>query len=135
MGNGKRTPGAHTPGARTPGARLPGAQPKNMNALKHGFYSKQFKEDEIADLDNLLSQGLDNEIRMLRIMARRLFEYASGCTNPHDMALSLSTLGIASVRLANLMRSQKAIIGETGGEVEIALKQALSELKAEWNLR
>ncbi len=38
-----------------------GAQPGNLNALKNGFYSRQFRELENADLSQV-SEGLKDEI-------------------------------------------------------------------------
>ena len=52
--------------------RKRGGQPGNLNALKHGFYSRLFREPEIADLDTLAmleSVGVDDlrgEVVMMR---------------------------------------------------------------------
>jgi uncharacterized protein YjcR len=43
--------------------RRQGGQQGNLNALKHGFYSKQFQEGEIADLEK--AEGLKEEIGMM----------------------------------------------------------------------
>jgi len=50
-----------------------GAQPGNLNALRHGFYSRYFRSIELADLDQL-SAGLESEIAMLRVQTRRFLE-------------------------------------------------------------
>jgi len=43
--------------------RRQGGQQGNLNALKHGFYSMQFQEGEIADLEK--AEGLKEEIGMM----------------------------------------------------------------------
>ena len=37
-----------------------GAQPGNVNALKHGFYSQQFRNGELADLDSFEDTNLQD---------------------------------------------------------------------------
>jgi hypothetical protein len=63
--------------------RKRGAQPGNTNALKHGFYSHRFNNLEISDLNTALSDGLTDEIALLRVIIRRVFEYAD--TDAQDL--------------------------------------------------
>ncbi len=114
--------------------RKRGAPKGNLNALKHGFYSRQFRLGEGVDLERISGPGLDNEIEMLRVATRRMFDMAGVVGEPHEMAWILRTLGMTSVQLASLLRTKKALEGGSN-EVEEALKQALSELQQEWNLR
>jgi len=44
-----------------------GGQPGNVNAVKHGFYSRRFRELEAEDLDAALQNGLGDEIDMMRV--------------------------------------------------------------------
>jgi hypothetical protein len=48
--------------------RQRGGQPGNLNALKHGFYSKTFKKIETEDLESMGGEGLEDEIEMMRIV-------------------------------------------------------------------
>jgi hypothetical protein len=54
-----------------------GAQPGNTNALKHGFYSARFSPLEARDLDVALRDGVEDEIALLRITIRRVFDLAT----------------------------------------------------------
>jgi hypothetical protein len=103
-----------------------GAQPGNLNALKNGFYSRQFRELENADLGRV-SDGLKDEIRMLRVLIRRMFDLASGDDGDlEQMAGCLNALGMASTRLANLLRTDQKLSVDTS-EFAGNLSQALAE--------
>ena len=92
-----------------PQKRKRGAQPNNTNALKHGFYSHRFNNLELTDLDTTLSEGLTDEIALLRVIIRRVFEYADSAAQDLDTwSHALNTLGAASTRLAGLLRTQQA---------------------------
>jgi hypothetical protein len=54
------------------GARRRGAQPGNKNALRHGFYSRQFKAEEIKRLDEQDPTDVKAEIELLRVVLDRL---------------------------------------------------------------
>jgi hypothetical protein len=108
--------------------RKRGGQPGNTNALKHGFYSHRFRNIELSDLDSALSDGLVDEIALLRVIIRRVFEYAD--TGDQDLdawTRTLNTLGAASTRLAGLIRTQQVITGN-GGDVVDVLSQAIGEV-------
>jgi hypothetical protein len=101
-----------------------GAQPGNLNALKHGFYSRSFKELENSDLEAMLAQDLESEIAMLRVVVRRAFELStapsdagrvgrcssSSVSRPSagqdlDKAIHvMNSLGMASIRLGSLLK-------------------------------
>jgi hypothetical protein len=108
--------------------RRPGAQPGNTNALKHGFYSRRFNPLEINDLDVALREGVEDEIALLRVTIRRVFDLATQeGDDPETWCKALSTLGLASSRLAGLVRTQKLIKGDSSS-VASALSQALGEV-------
>lgn len=108
--------------------RKRGAQPGNTNALKHGFYSHRFNNLEITDLDTALSDGLSDEIALLRVIIRRVFEYAdTGAQDLDTWSQALNTLGSASTRLAGLLRTQQLIAGESTDVVSV-LSQAIGEV-------
>jgi hypothetical protein len=57
--------------------RKRGAQPGNRNAIKHGFYSEQFKHAEKMSLGQVEQADLSNEIELFRVELRRFFESES----------------------------------------------------------
>jgi hypothetical protein len=112
-------------------ARKPGAPLGNTNALKHGFYSKQFRASETRDLD-AVQADLDSEIAMLRVVMRRLLERTTE-TPPENLeqwSACLSTLSRASARLATLLRTNAILCGDSSS-VSAALSGVLSEVVSE----
>ena len=115
------------------GVRKRGGQPGNDNAVKHGFYSPRFTSAENLDLDAAAPVGVSDEIALLRVGMRRLFELAQeGETAPGaaEWAAVLDALGVAAVRISGLLRTQKLI---EGGQSKLsdALSTALSEVCGE----
>jgi hypothetical protein len=106
--------------------RKPGGQPGNLNAFKHGFYSRRFRAIEIHDLDTVLTDSLDDEIALVRIIIRRVFEFAdSDAENLEDWQTALSVLGAASTRLAGLLRTQQVLTGGSGNDVLSLLSESI----------
>ena len=56
--------------ATQPGHRQPGGQPGNTNALKHGFYTKNFSLAERRGLQAAKGVVLGDEISLLRVLIR-----------------------------------------------------------------
>jgi hypothetical protein len=53
-------------------ARKPGAPKGNRNSLKHGFYSKVYREAERPDfIDAAGIEGIDEEIALLRLEIKK----------------------------------------------------------------
>jgi hypothetical protein len=104
--------------------RQSGAQPGNWNAFKHGYYSRRFNPVELKDLDAVLSDGLVDEIALLRVIIRRVFDFASDHESQslEQWSGSLNTLGAACTRLATLLRTNQALGG--GGPEEAFEKLA-----------
>jgi hypothetical protein len=113
--------------------RKRGAQPHNLNALRHGFYSRAFASGEITDLDAQLAQGLQDEITMLRVVTRRVLTLADGATDLKTASDALSALGLASTRLAGLLRTQR-ILGGDGADTTRAIADAINAVVKELSL-
>jgi hypothetical protein len=95
-----------------------GAQPGNNNALKHGFYSRKFKTQEAADLDALTSTGLQDEIAMIRVAIRRLFETASTDTPTLlDLANVVDVLTRAGDRQGSILRVDQVLNGPQSSQI------------------
>ena len=130
-----------------------GAQPGNLNALKHGFYSRSFKELENSDLEAMLAQDLESEIAMLRVVVRRAFELStapddagrvrrrssSSVSRPSagqdlDKAIHvMNSLGMASIRLGSLLKIQ-AMLGKRQGDIGAVISEALKEVARDLKL-
>ena len=111
--------------------RKPGSQPGNTNALKHGFYSQRFRQLELIDLEALLSDGLQDEINLLRVVMRRVFGVASEEEQDADTWFrALASLGLAAGRLANLLRTQHTLRAE-GEDLLGVISQAIGEVASE----
>jgi hypothetical protein len=115
-----------------PPKRSRGAQPGNLNALKHGFYSRIFQDREALDLEALLDSDLKDEIAMLRVVIRRVLQYTEDVENLEDAVHLLSALGAASTRLASLLRVQKLLGGAS--EASDAISEALTQIVQDLNL-
>ena len=115
--------------------RKRGAQDGNWNAFKHGFYSKRFQPLEIQDLDTALGDGLEDEIALLRVIIRRVFEYADDDDKQtlDQWSKTLNTLGAASTRLAALIRTQQVVSGG-GSSVLDLLSEAIGGISHELGL-
>jgi hypothetical protein len=110
--------------------RKPGAQPGNINAFKHGRYSRLVHPDANEQLPDLLSENLEQEITMLRSAARRTFDIA-GQTTDIDLAIkALGALGLAFIRTSRLLKSQQEL-GDGDKALEV-INQALDEVLKEW---
>ena len=114
--------------------RKRGGQPGNLNALKHGFYSRQFKDSEILDLEAILADGLDDEIAMLRVTMRRYFEVVQGVNDIDVLANTVGIMGIAATRLAGLLRIKKLLGGGDDDEWLRTINQAIADVSEEFGL-
>jgi len=110
--------------------RKRGGQPGNLNALKHGFYSRQFRDQEIQDLEDVDAAGLKDEIAMMRVMARRLMEMSMGCQDLDQLVSVVGALGMASSRLASMLRTERFL--EKNKSVVDELTQAITEAAIEF---
>jgi hypothetical protein len=117
--------------------RKRGAPARNINALKHGFYARQFKAEELGDLDLLLEAGsqtnLIDEIAMLRITIRRTLELANGVEDVEVAIKWLGVLGASATRIAGLLRTQQILGAKQNGDLD-AIALAIQQLTEEWQL-
>jgi hypothetical protein len=103
---------------------------------KHGFYDRFFSRFELSDLDVLDAEKLFGEIALMRVALRRCFEAASTieADDIENWVKALSALGGAATRLANLLRSQKALSLNGEDEWKAIISQGLTEVLKEMNL-
>ena len=102
-----------------------------------GFYSRGFTGLEAAELETALAVGLENEVALMRVVMRRLFEQACEGEEPglDEWSKLLGALGLASSRLATLLRTQKDLAGEKDAQASATISQALSEVVEEMKLK
>lgn len=114
--------------------RRRGAQPGNTNALVHGFYSRQMRAGEIADLSTILPD-LNGEIAMLRVLAGRAVEAINSSKDITitDWSMLLNSIGSAFIRISSLTRTQALLSGEDKS-MNSCLSQALSTVLADWKV-
>ena len=107
--------------------RQPGAQPGNLNALKHGFYSRRFSDMERLDLEALMEDGLDSEIAMLRVATRRVFDLANGVESLEQASELLGTLSMAAGKLSGMLRVRALLGTEQPDEFLTIISEAIDE--------
>lgn len=111
-----------------------GAPTGNDNALKHGFYSRTFSFQELADLLTAQPPNLTDEIIVSRIALRRLMEAVSDPNmNPtmEQFASVCDLVFTGSRTVARLLRDQRALSGAAADGIAGAIAQALDELATE----
>jgi hypothetical protein len=120
----------------TNGRKSKGAQPGNTNAIKHGFYSRQFSRLELADL-NVITSTLADEIALLKVTARRLFTFANGIDDQDhtlDSFIAVSgALGSIAIRIAHLTRTGKYLTGNES-PLDDAFTMAIDTTVKLWRL-
>jgi len=109
-----------------------GAPRGNLNALKHGYYSRLFHASEASDLTDDDSTSLEPEITLLRVMMRRTMQLADGIDDLSQATRVLDALGAAAGRLAGLLRAQKSLgdrHSQLADEISTAIQQVNAELR------
>ena len=84
--------------------RRRGAQPGNRNALKHGFYSDQFKRAERRALNEVSMADLTEEIKLLRVQIHRYLESENQVAGETDYETRLSALRAVSFAANSIIR-------------------------------
>ncbi len=109
-----------------------GALEGNLNALKHGFYSRLFHAIETNELPEDPAT-LEHEITLLRVMIRRTMLLADSIDDLKEATRVLDALGAAAARLAGLLRAQKSLRDEHSQfmeELSTAIQQVNQELRS-----
>ena len=116
-------------------SRKRGAQPGNLNALKHGFYSRRFTASEAEDLEARLCEGISDEVAMMRVVVRRLFDVSSDEDQDLEKLMAtLNTLGMAAIRIGSLLRLEYMLGGKESDTASV-ISQALTDIAKELKLQ
>ena len=110
--------------------RKRGAQPGNLNAFKHGFYSKRSFPIDDKEREDILSTKLDDEIAMLRTATMRIFQLANRVEDIDQAIKALGALGLASIRTSRLLKAQKEL--GNGDQALSVISAAIHEVLKEW---
>ncbi len=110
-----------------------GGQPGNINALKHGFYTRRFNPTDLAGVESTDSNGLLEEIAIIRLYARRLIELDDQSTNITQVANILRILCLASLTITRLVKTSQ-FLQVNGNTAESDLHKALEQITILLNL-
>jgi hypothetical protein len=77
------------------------------------------------------AEDLQEEIGMMLVVTRRLLKMARSCKDTGEMVNVLGALGLASTRLAGLMRTQK-FLGGNIDRIDEMIDKARDEVLKEW---
>ena len=116
--------------------RLRGAPLDNLNALKHGFYARKFRQADLVDLADTQFKGLNEEMNMLRVHMRTIIEQSANAANLLEYLETLRVLSLAATSLARLAKTQKYLEGSGIGwstlvELSVLLEETNQKLRTE----
>ena len=107
----------------------------NTNALKHGFYSKRFTQEENQALDTTRPDPTD-EIAVLRTHANRVNAWLLE-RDPSEFDetyfAAVNTLTNICIAIGTLQRTQALVTGKSAN-VEKSIEQAVLSMKERWIL-
>jgi len=104
-----------------------GGQPGNINALKHGFYTRRFSQTDLAGVESTDYNGLMEEIAIIRLYARRLIELDNPSADISQVANILRILCLASITITRLVKTSQ-FLQSSGNSNDSDLHMALVHL-------
>ena len=115
------------------GHRKRGGQAGNTNALKHGFYTKNFSLAERRGLEATQEIVLADEIALLRVLIRRFSgQVLTGQGVPlNESAQYLAVISEAMLRLSSLLRTNHMLGGSETSDLEQKLSLVLADIYTE----
>lgn len=117
-----------------PGAPPPRkSRPSKNGSPKPGFYAHRFRQAEASDLAQSSERGLEDEIQLLKVIIRRVFELAEDESqdNLENWIKVLSACANAMARQSTLLKAQSQLNGESRETVAQAISQAIAEVTDE----
>jgi hypothetical protein len=112
----------------------------NQNRLTHGFYSRHYTLQEIADLlDHQAAGGPGNilaaEIATSRIALRRVLGYLQDDDHldSADFLAAVNLFFTGSATVARLLRTQQSLLDKPDDALSQLMNTVLDELNTQWN--
>jgi hypothetical protein len=106
-----------------------GAPPGNKNALKHGYYTRHFSEQEVVEFEALSERSLLGELVLARTMIGRLAAYANGEDVTLEETLAITPLILSGIRTISHLTSNMA--NESSIDWDLVLDQLSEDLGME----
>ena len=109
-----------------------GGQPGNINALKHGFYTRRFNQSDLAGVESIDFNGLLEEIAIIRLYARRLIELDNQSADISQVANILRILCLASLTITRLVKTSQLLQADsssTASDLHRALEYLTTVLR------
>ena len=116
----------------SPSPRRVGAPAGNLNAFKHGFYTRRLKKRDLTGVESTDASALLEEIALIRVFTRRLIESCHPDANFYELAEFLRILCLASSTISRVIRTQFLLSANDTGlfpELEEAIRQINLELR------
>jgi len=114
--------------------RRRGAPPGNHNALRHGLYSRLYRQSTLLHPDGTQDRyDLSDEIANLRLVLHRLLELAGGVEDLDALIKILAVSGQTSIRVALLcdrQQRQGTGLSEAAGAISAALAEVVEEQRS-----
>ena len=118
-----------------------GAPPGNKNALKHGFYSRDFPRTDLQNLAAVDSKGLSDEITLVRLHLLKLTGYALAAPTLAEYLEILRVSNLYATSLNRLVKTQMQLVKEghcnndnEDAQLRKMLEEVLGEVQATWTL-
>jgi hypothetical protein len=110
-----------------------GAPAGNKNALKHGYYSRDFPKTDLKDLEAVDIKGLIEEISLIRLHLRNLTAQAQ---NAPTLAEYLDVLRVINLLTSNLNRLVKTqvFLATQAPALGDKFEKILAEVQATWSV-
>jgi hypothetical protein len=117
----------------SPSPRRRGAQLGNINALKHGFYTRRINQRDISGVENTNIKGLAEEIALIRIFTRKLVESCDPSTDLYDLAGTLRAICLASTTITRIIKAQ-AFISSDPTDFYNSVDEAIRQVRIEMGI-
>jgi hypothetical protein len=106
-----------------------GGQPNNRNALKHGFYARGFDRAILKDL-TIRDPQLDDEILLLRVFIRRVYERTQRSDSSAEDINTLRALALASLTIGRLIKINQGFEPNHQDVFSQAIEEAVAHIRA-----
>ena len=114
-----------------------GAPIGNINALKHGFYTRLIKKHDLSGVESTDTKNLVEEIAIVRVFTRRLIESLDSDADTYEIAGALKILCVALSTITRAIKTHHWLTlnnGEMDDEISIAIKRLHEEINARQTL-